>query len=129
MLRVITGFHTIVYSEDAEATRVFFRDVLSWHHIDAHDGWLIFRTPPSELGVHPAVGDGGEVWAGVPRHEVSLMCDDLQAALSELRAKGVRVLREPQDQGWGLAAAIEVPAAGEMMLYQPRYQPPFDTAR
>ncbi len=123
---MITGYHSIVYSEDAEVTRDFFRHVLEWPHVDAGDGWLIFRTPPSELGVHPSRGEGGETWADVPHHTVSLMCDDLDATISDLRARGVRVLREPEDQGWGRAASIEVPAAGEMMVYQAHYEPPFD---
>lgn len=123
---MITGFHTIIYSDDAEATRAFFRDVLAWPHIDAHDGWLIFRTPPAELGIHPTRGDDGEVWNEVPRHEVSLMCDDLDATIADLRALGVEVLQEPEDQGWGVVSSIAVPAAGPMMLYQPRYVPPFE---
>jgi catechol 2,3-dioxygenase-like lactoylglutathione lyase family enzyme len=50
---MINAVHTMVYADDAEAARAFFRDVLRWAHIDAHDGWLIFKTGPSELGVHP----------------------------------------------------------------------------
>ena len=47
---MITGFHTILYSVDPDATRAFFRDVLSWPWVDARGGWLIFKTPPSEIG-------------------------------------------------------------------------------
>jgi len=50
---MITAVHTLVYADDADAARAFFRDVLGWPHIDARDGWLIFKTGPSELGVHP----------------------------------------------------------------------------
>ena len=84
----ITGFHTVVYSTDAEATRVFFRDVLAWRWVDAHGGWLIFKTPPSELGVHPTSDDSGEEWSRVPSHQVSIMCDDLDVTLTELREWG-----------------------------------------
>ena len=38
---MITGVHTLVYANDAEAARAFFRDVLGWLHVDAHGGWLI----------------------------------------------------------------------------------------
>lgn len=124
---MITGYHSIIYSDDAEVTRAFFRDVLGWPHIDAHDGWLIFATPPSELGIHPTRGDEGQVWATPPHHEVSLMCDDIEATLADLRAKGVEVTREPEDQGYGIVAAIAVPAAGELLVYEPRYRPPFET--
>lgn len=118
---MITGFHTIVYSDDADATRSFFRDVLAWGSIDAGGGWLIFKTPPSELGVHPVSDDSGDRWATVPAHQASLMCDDLEVTLSDLRAKGVAVNGEIEDQGFGLVSSIEVPGAGWMMIYQPRH--------
>ena len=50
---MITAVHTIVYTSDPDATRAFFRDVLEFPSIDSGGGWLIFRTGPSELGVHP----------------------------------------------------------------------------
>src|SRR5690242_14471776 len=118
---MITGFHSIIYSDDAEVTRAFFRDVLGWPFVDAHGGWLIFKTPPSELGVHPTAGEGGEQWAEVPHHQLSLMCDDLEATIADLRAKGVEILEEIQDQGFGRVSAIAVPAAGSLMLYEPRH--------
>jgi catechol 2,3-dioxygenase-like lactoylglutathione lyase family enzyme len=93
---MITGFHTIIYSDDAAVTRAFFRDVLEWPYLDAHDGWLLFKTPPSEIGVHPTSSEQGEQWGQVPYHQASLMCDDLQATITDLRAKGVKV-DEPSD--------------------------------
>jgi catechol 2,3-dioxygenase-like lactoylglutathione lyase family enzyme len=44
---MITGFHTIVYSDDAEATRGFFRDVLGWPALDAGGGWSAIRASAS----------------------------------------------------------------------------------
>ncbi len=121
MGRVITGYHSIIYSEDAEATRAFLRDVLGWGHIDAGGGWLIFKTPPSEVGVHPTQGPEGQTWAETPHHQLSLMCDDIEATLAELRGKGVEVGDEVRDEGFGLVSSLVVPGAGEMMLYQPRH--------
>ncbi len=46
--------HSILYSQDADATSVFLRDVLGFESADAGRGWLIFALPPSELGIHPA---------------------------------------------------------------------------
>ena len=48
------GTHVLLYSEKAEADRAFLRDVLNFPHVDAGEGWLIFKLPPAELGVHPA---------------------------------------------------------------------------
>jgi catechol 2,3-dioxygenase-like lactoylglutathione lyase family enzyme len=118
---VISGFHTIIYSDDADATRAFFRDVLGWPSLDAGGGWLIFKTPPSELGVHPTSGDADERWATVPFHQSSLMCDDIEATIAELQGKGVAVKTDVKDQGFGLVTSFAVPGAGWMMLYQPRH--------
>lgn len=119
---VITGYHSIIYSDDPEATRAFLRDVLGWSHIDAGGGWLIFKTPPSEVGVHPTQGPEGQVWATIPHAQVSLMCDDIEATLAELRDKGVEVGDEVRDEGFGLVGSLTVPGAGEMMIYQPRHE-------
>jgi hypothetical protein len=49
---MIYGTHVIVYSENAEADRAFFRDVLKFAFVDAGHGWLICpsacrsRDPP-----------------------------------------------------------------------------------
>jgi catechol 2,3-dioxygenase-like lactoylglutathione lyase family enzyme len=121
-MTVISGFHTIIYSDDSEATRNFLRDVLGWPAVDAGGGWLIFKTPPSELGVHPTQDAGsGDRGATVPFHQASLMCDDIHAAITELEAKGVAVKRGIEDQGFGLVTSFEVPGAGWMLLYQPRH--------
>ena len=118
---VITGFHTIFYSDDPEATRSFLREVLGWPSVDAGGGWLIFKTPPSEIGIHPTAGDANEQWATVPFHQASLMCDDINATVTELLDKGVEVKSEIVDQGFGLVTSLQVPGAGWLMLYEPRH--------
>ena len=119
---MITGTHAIVFSPNAEQVRAFFADVLDLPSVDAGGGWLIFALPPAELAIHPADGEG--------RHELYLMCDDIQATLAELRAKGVPVAREVADQGWGLLAAIRLPDGSEFPIYEPRHpSPPQSAAR
>jgi predicted enzyme related to lactoylglutathione lyase len=113
---VITGVHAIVFSPDAEKVRAFFSDVLNLPSADAGGGWLIFALPPAELAVHPA--DDGS------RHELYLMCDDIDATLADLRARGVEVSRDVSDQGWGLLAAIRLPDGAEFGVYQPRHPSP-----
>ena len=113
---MINGVHAIVFSPQAEKVRAFFADVLGLSSADAGGGWLIFALPPAELAVHPTNGDG--------RHELYLMCDDIQATLAELRDKGVEVARDVTDQGWGLLAAIRLPDGGELPIYEPRHRSP-----
>jgi predicted enzyme related to lactoylglutathione lyase len=108
--------HAIVFSAEAEKVRAFFADVLRMPSVDAGGGWLIFALPPAELAVHPADGE--------TRHELYLMCDDIQATLADLRARGVEVAREVSDQGWGLLAAIRLPDGSEFPIYEPRHPLP-----
>lgn len=115
---MITAVHTLVYAEDPDAARAFFRDVLGWAHVDAHDGWLIFRTGPSELGVHPTDGK--------PSHEISLMCEDIEATIEDLGAKGAEFEGTVQDRGFGRTVMMKVPGAGSMMVYEPRHPTAFD---
>ena len=115
----IIGAHSIVYTSEPDAVRAIFRDVFGWHHIDAGGGWLIFALPPAEVGVHPSDG---------PAHELSLVCDDLAGTIEELRAKGIEVAGEPEDQGWGVTVKLVLPGSLELLLYEPRHPTAFTPA-
>jgi catechol 2,3-dioxygenase-like lactoylglutathione lyase family enzyme len=108
----ITGAHVLLYTSQPEELRAVLRDVIGWKYVDAHDGWLIFALPPAELGVHPAE---------TPSHELTLMCDDLDATVAELRAKGIEFRGEPEDQGFGIVMTMVLPGHVEMLLYEPRH--------
>ena len=113
---MITGVHAIIFTADAEADRAFFRDVLTLRAVDAGDGWLIFALPPAELAAHPT--DGGA------RHELHLMCDDIQATVEALRDNGAEFTKEISDEGWGRVTALRLPGGSELALYEPRHLSP-----
>lgn len=117
---MITGAHTIVYAEDADAARAFLRDVLGLSNVDAGDGWLIFTLPPGELAAHPTEP------ATSGTHELYLMCDDINTTVEELTAKGVEFTKPVTDAGWGLLTALRIPGAGELGLYEPRHPTAYD---
>jgi hypothetical protein len=110
---MITGIHVMMYSPEAEAIRAFMRDVLEFPHVEAGEGWLVFKAPAAEMASHPIEGQGS--WA------VSLMCDDLEATLKTLAAKGVEY-GATKDLGWGVASTLLLPDGSDLMIYQPRYQ-------
>ena len=112
----ITGAHVLLYTPDAEALRAVMRDALGWEHVEAGEGWLIFALPPAEVGVHPSDGD--------TKHELSLMCDDVVATAAELRAKGIEIRGEPQDEGYGIVTTMVLPGGVEIDLYEPRHASP-----
>lgn len=122
----ITGLHAILYTSEPEALRAVFRDVLGWPYVDAHDGWLIFGLPPAELGVHPSgTGDSGTTGDADGTtgtgHEVSFMCDDLEATVAELRSKGIVFEGAPEPRGFGTCIDMVLPGGVKVTLYQPRH--------
>ena len=112
---MIAATHTLIFSDDAAATRAFLRDILGWDNVDAGDGWLIFALPSSELGVHP----------GEPRHELFLMCHDVERTKAELEAKGVEFSGETLDSGVCHMAFFRDPDGNDLMLHH-RYAPRAD---
>ncbi len=110
---MITGVHAIVYNRQADKLRVFFRDVLAFPFVDAGHDWLIFALPPGELGIHPTREEGS--------HELYLMCDDLEATLAELQAKGVEQAEGISEQPWGRLAAVRIPGDDVLRIYEPHH--------
>ena len=52
---MITSIHTLIYSDDANATRAFLRDVLGWKYVaeDWDNDWLIFKSGAERDGCAP----------------------------------------------------------------------------
>jgi catechol 2,3-dioxygenase-like lactoylglutathione lyase family enzyme len=109
----IFGAHTIIYSRDAEADRAFMRDVFGFESVDAGDGWLIFRLPPAEMALHP--DEAGD------RHELYLLCDDIEAIASDLSARGADVVLPVVDVRWGRLITVQLPGGGRPGVYQAKH--------
>lgn len=107
------GSHVIIFSSDPEADRNFFADALGYPHVDAGDGWLIFKLPRAELAVHPSDGPNG--------HELYFMCDDLEATMRDLQAKGVEFTQDTSEERWGRLNRLRLPGGGEVGIYEPRH--------
>lgn len=135
---MITAIHTLVYSDDTTATRAFFKDVLQWPFISEGDHgnagtgtgtggqdpaeWLIFRSGPSELGVHPTTGQHeGQPYRSPRHHSIALMCHDLNETMAELSARGAAFTSEAEEMGFGRGVSLHVPGADDMLLYQPHH--------
>src|SRR5215470_9020291 len=112
---MINGAHVIVYSRDAEADKAFLKDVLKFKYVDVHEGWLIFKLPPSEVAVHPS--DGNDM------HELYLTTPDPDLEIAALKEAGV-ACQEPSQQSWGRLTRIQLPGGGTLALYQPRHARP-----
>jgi hypothetical protein len=112
---MIIGAHSIIYSKDSDADRAFLKDVLQLPSVDVGHGWLIFGLPPAEVAVHPAEEND--------RHEFYLMCDDVQAFIADMNARGV-TCGPVHDQGWGVLTHVMLPGGGKLGVYQPRHARP-----
>ncbi len=115
---MINGTHAVIFSKDVDKDRSFFKDVLELSSVDAGGGWLIFALPPAEIAFHPS--DEAE------KHEIYLMCDDLDATRRELSRAGV-TLGKIDEQPWGRLTVINLPGGGELGLYQPHHPVAFDS--
>jgi catechol 2,3-dioxygenase-like lactoylglutathione lyase family enzyme len=121
---MLSAAHAVLYAEDPDAARRFFADVLGLPNVDVHDGWLIFKLPPAELGVHPAAPPGGAAPSG--HHELFFMCDDVHATVADLSAEGVEFTEPVTETRFGLLTRFRVPGAGEIGIYQPRHATAYD---
>src|SRR4051794_4506588 len=115
---MITGSHVILYSADADADRAFLAELLGTPSVDAGGGWTILQLPPGEVAVHPAETSGAV--------ELYLVCDDVEATVAELTARGVPVEGEITDQGWGRLTSVALPGGGRIGVYEARHPTAFD---
>jgi hypothetical protein len=108
---MVFGSHLVLYSMDADADRRFLAETLHMRSIDAGHGWLVFEMPPSEVAVHPAEAPGAELY---------FMCDDLNAEVEALVARGV-TCAPVEEARWGSITKIVLPGGGTIGLYQPNH--------
>ena len=110
---MIHGIHALIYTQDSDKVRAFFRDILKLPSVDAGGGWPIFALPPAELAVHPEEGPG--------RYHLYLMCDDIEAAIKDFASKGLEFTGPITEARWGRTTAIKMPGGGELGIYQPKH--------
>ncbi len=112
---MINGAHIVISTKQPEADRAFFRDVLGFPSVDAGHGWLIFALPPLEAAFHDSSKND--------LHELYFMCDDIDAALRDLKAKHVEVSKITEER-WGKIAKFKLPGGGAIGIYQPKHASP-----
>jgi len=112
----IVGAHMLFYTPEADALRAVLRDALGWpfvEHAESAPGWLIFKLPPAELGVHPS--------EGATTHEIALMCDDIEGTIAELQEKAIDFRGEPTEKDFGTTITMLLPGGVEVLLYEPKH--------
>ena len=120
---MVFGAHILFYSQDPDADRAFFSNVLGLRSVDVGHGWLIFALPPAEAAIHPADGDFSTTHAApqLMGAVLYLMCDDLNSEVASLKKKNVQCT-ELQEAPWGTSTTIPLPSGRAIGLYQPKHQ-------
>jgi catechol 2,3-dioxygenase-like lactoylglutathione lyase family enzyme len=116
---MLTGAHAVIYSQDAEADRKFFRDILGFPSVGAGQGWLIFGLPAAEVAFHPYDKNN--------QHEMYFVCDNLKTQRVALEKKGVR-FGEIAEERWGTRTTISLPGDGEIGRHEPKHPVTFGKA-
>ena len=110
---MIISAHVLLFSQDPEADRKLFSEVLEFRSVDAGGGWLIFALPPRKLLCTPPTAI-----PGTPR---STSCATvLQSLIESLAAKNVTCGAIHSDR-WGIRTTIPLPRGGQIGLYQPTH--------
>jgi lactoylglutathione lyase len=84
------------FSEKSSAAR-FYRDQLGLEQVYESEGRLAVRCGPTRLFLHPTEESERGPW----NVELYFQVDNVDDAVSRLRAHGVGVLLEPTDEPWG----------------------------
>ena len=111
---MISGAHVMIFTQDEAADRAFLRDVLEIPCIDSGGGWLIFRLPPAEMGVHS--GDNGF-------HQIYFICDDADEFVRRMAEKAVETSPITQES-WGRSTGVKLPGGGTLGVYQAQHARP-----
>lgn len=112
---MITGVSGLFFTEEPEATRDVLTELLEFDVHDAGDGWLVFDVPEADLAVHPL--DEGHA----PFHELSFVCDDIEAVVDRVDALGLDVIQSIEDKGFGVTAVVELPGGVPVEIYEPAH--------
>ena len=110
---MISGAHAQIWSKDAEADRKFLSEIFELPSTGGH--WPIFGLPASSIAVHPS--DDTE------KHEIYFLCDDVDAFIVKMTAKGVPC-SPAKDVGFGLLTTVTLPGGGKIAVYKPKHATP-----
>jgi len=99
----VQGLRTVVvHVADVSRAAAFYERALGLPRVYEHRGRIAVQLGEARLLLHPAELDSTDIaTARHGRTELYLGVPDVDAALGELRDKGVPVLQEATDEPWG----------------------------
>jgi len=94
---------------DLEASTKFYTETLGWKVSRPQEGVAFFQAggvvltlfPREELAKDALISDNGNGFAGISLAQNARSEEEVDEIISDLRAKGVKILKEPQKVFWG----------------------------
>ncbi len=121
--------HTTVYVNDQDEALKFYRDTLGFkvHTDSSFEGmrWLTVSTPQQpdfEVVLMKPTKPESQALVGKQSPDGPLICvatDNCKETIEELKAKGVQIIHEPNQEPWGTAAMIADLYGNGIYLVQP----------
>jgi catechol 2,3-dioxygenase-like lactoylglutathione lyase family enzyme len=99
----VTGLRTLVlHVSDVDRASAFYEQALGLRRLYEHAGRVAVELGATRLLLHPAELDSQDIaTARHGRAELYLAVPDVDAALDDLRARGVPVLQDATEEPWG----------------------------
>jgi lactoylglutathione lyase len=89
----------VVVSNGKKAAE-WYKEKLGFEIVESSGHWITVAPKGSETVLHLCEGPPLE-----PGNSgILLICDDVLKTVEDLRKKGVKIVEEPKDEGWGLYA-------------------------
>lgn len=113
-----TQLHSVaIFVTDLERARAFYEDGLGLPLAAKGSFGFQFGEQPPFLGVHPAAHDGAKAMVG-RETGLTIRVDDLVGLRADLGLRGVSLLTEPVQQGFGLMAMVADPDGNVLALWE-----------
>lgn len=115
---MISHLHSIaIFVTDLERARAFYEDGLGLPLVAKGSFGFQFGEQPPFLGVHPAAHDGAKAMVG-RETGLTIRVQDLIGLRAELASRGVSLLTEPVQQGFGMMAMVADPDGNVLALWE-----------
>jgi catechol 2,3-dioxygenase-like lactoylglutathione lyase family enzyme len=101
-----------LFVEDLERSKRFYQDVFGVSVLFEDADSAVFRFEPTLINLLKTSAAGDLIEPGVladrgagSRFQLTIPVDDVDAACSDLKARGIKLLNGPMDRAWGVRTA------------------------